>query len=207
MIASLTTSLVSRGFPVGTGGKEPTANARDLRDWGSVPGSGRPPGGGHGNRLQCSYLEDLKDRGAGWAMVHQVAKRRSRLKQLSMHAWVSRVAPVPDLESAIYQRKPDFLCWAIDSLDYSVDVRGLYFMTIMWLLTVIENIGCVLASQVMLVVKNPPANAGDIRDLGVIPGSGSSPGGGHSSPLQCSCLDNLMDRSPVGYSPWSQSRT
>ena len=39
LIASLTTSLVSRGFPVSTGGKEPAANARDLRDWGSVPGS------------------------------------------------------------------------------------------------------------------------------------------------------------------------
>ena len=36
----------------------------------------------------------------------------------------------------------------------------------------------------MLVVKNPPANAGDIRDTGLIPGSGRSPGGGHSNPLQ-----------------------
>ena len=36
----------------------------------------------------------------------------------------------------------------------------------------------------MLVVKNPPANAGDIRDTGLIPGSGRSPGGGHNNPLQ-----------------------
>ena len=42
--------------------------------------------------------------------------------------------------------------------------------------------------------KNPPANAGDIRDVGSIPGSGSSPGGGHGNPLQYSCLENLMDR-------------
>ena len=42
--------------------------------------------------------------------------------------------------------------------------------------------------------KNPPANAGDIRDVGLIPGSGSSPGGGHGNPLQYSCLENLMDR-------------
>ena len=50
------------------------------------------------------------------------------------------------------------------------------------------------ASQVALVVKNPPANAGGIRDLGLIPGSGRSPGGGHGNPLQYSCLENLMDR-------------
>ena len=45
-----------------------------------------------------------------------------------------------------------------------------------------------------LVVKNPPANSGDIRDMGLIPGSGRSPGGGHGNPLQYSCLGNLMDR-------------
>ena len=41
------------------------------------------------------------------------------------------------------------------------------------------------------VVKNPPASAGD---AGLIPGSGRSPGGGHGNPLQCSCLENAMDR-------------
>ena len=50
------------------------------------------------------------------------------------------------------------------------------------------------ASQVALVVKNPPANAGDIRDAGSIPGSGRSPGGGHGNPLQYSCLGNSMNR-------------
>ena len=50
------------------------------------------------------------------------------------------------------------------------------------------------ATQVALVVKNPPANAGDKRDAGMIPGSGRSTGGGHSNPLQCSCLENLHDR-------------
>src|SRR5574337_1315653 len=44
------------------------------------------------------------------------------------------------------------------------------------------------------VVKNLPANAGDIRDMGSIPGSGRSPGGRHGNPLQCSCLRNSMDR-------------
>ena len=50
------------------------------------------------------------------------------------------------------------------------------------------------ASQVALVVKNPSANAGDIRDVGSIPGWGRCPGGGHGSPLQSSCLENPMDR-------------
>ena len=50
------------------------------------------------------------------------------------------------------------------------------------------------ASQVALVVKNTPANAGDTRETGLIPGSGRSPGGGHGSPHQYSCLDNPTDR-------------
>ena len=45
-----------------------------------------------------------------------------------------------------------------------------------------------------LVVKSLPANAGDIRDAGLIPGLGRSPGGGHGNPLQYSCLENPMDR-------------
>ena len=44
------------------------------------------------------------------------------------------------------------------------------------------------------MVKNPPANAGDIRDMGSIPGLGSTPGGRHGNPLQYSCLENPMDR-------------
>ena len=49
-------------------------------------------------------------------------------------------------------------------------------------------------SQVVLVVKNRPANVGDVRDVGLIPGLGGSPGGGHGHPLQYSCLENPMDR-------------
>ena len=50
------------------------------------------------------------------------------------------------------------------------------------------------ASQVVLGVKNLPANAGNIRDMSSISGLGRSPGGGHGSPLQYSCLENPMDR-------------
>ena len=57
------------------------------------------------------------------------------------------------------------------------------------------------ASQVALVVKNPPANAGDIRDEGSIPGVGRFPGGGHGNPLQYSCMENPHgERSLAGYS-------
>ena len=50
------------------------------------------------------------------------------------------------------------------------------------------------ASQAVLLIKNLPANAGDIRDAGLIPGLGRSPGGGNGNPLQYSCLENPMDR-------------
>ena len=50
------------------------------------------------------------------------------------------------------------------------------------------------ASQVVLVVKNLPANAGDERDVGLIPGLGRSPGVGNGNPLQYSCLENPIGR-------------
>ena len=58
-------------------------------------------------------------------------------------------------------------------------------------------------SQAVLVVKNPSAKAGDIKDVGSIPGSGRSPGGGYGNPLEYSCLENPHgQRSLVDYSPW-----
>ena len=50
------------------------AKAGDIREPGSIPGSGRSPGGGHGNPLQYSYMKNPMDRGAWRAMVHRVAK-------------------------------------------------------------------------------------------------------------------------------------
>ena len=63
------------------------------------------------------------------------------------------------------------------------DIVPFLFITFLWLLT--------WASQVVLVVKNPTAKAGDV---GSSPGSGRSPGRGHGNPLQYSCLENPMDR-------------
>ena len=60
--------------------KNPAASAEDVRDKGSIPGSERSPGGGHGNPLQYSCLEKSMDRGAWWATVHRIAKSQTRLK-------------------------------------------------------------------------------------------------------------------------------
>ena len=54
--------------------KSTTANARDVKDMGSIPGSGRSPGEGHGNLLQQSCLENPMGRGAWQATVHRVGK-------------------------------------------------------------------------------------------------------------------------------------
>ena len=54
------------------------------------------------------------------------------------------------------------------------------------------------------MVKNPPASAGDIRDMGSAPGSGRFPGVGNGNPLQYSCLENSMDTGVwLGYSLWN----
>ena len=97
--------------------KNPLANVGDVRDAGLILGSGRSPGGRHGNPSQYSCLENPRDRGAWQA-----------------------------------------------------------------------------AAQEALVLKNPLANVGDVRDVGSTLGLGRSPGGGHGNPSQYSCLENPMDR-------------
>ena len=64
------------GFPGGSDGKASACNAGDP---GSIPGSGRSPGEGNGNSLQYSCLEIPMDGGVWWAIVHGVAKSRTRL--------------------------------------------------------------------------------------------------------------------------------
>ena len=71
-------SRLTLGFPGGTSSKELPATHRDLRDVGSIPGSGKFPRGGHGNPLQYSCLENPMDRGAWWATVHGVTKSQTQ---------------------------------------------------------------------------------------------------------------------------------
>ena len=65
--------------------KNMPANAGNVRDVGLSPGSGRFDGGGHGNILQYSCLENPMNRGAWRAIVHRFAKSQTQVKQLSMH--------------------------------------------------------------------------------------------------------------------------
>ena len=71
---SFFTIWATRGFPGGSSGKDPTCQWGDVRDMGSVPGLGRSPGGGHGNPLQYSCLENPMDRGVWQAAAHSVTK-------------------------------------------------------------------------------------------------------------------------------------
>ena len=66
--------------------KNPPASAGAVRDRGSIPGWGSSSGGGHGNPLQYSCLENLMDRGAWQATIHRLTKSQTWLKQLSRHA-------------------------------------------------------------------------------------------------------------------------
>ena len=72
----------TRGFSGWLSGKESTCNAGDTRDMGSIPGSGRCPGGGNGNPLQYSCLANSMERRTWQAIVHGVVKSRTLL---SMH--------------------------------------------------------------------------------------------------------------------------
>ena len=65
--------------------KNKPASAGDIRDIGSIPGCGKLPGGGHGNALQYSCLENPMDRGAWRATVQGVTKSQTQLKRLSMY--------------------------------------------------------------------------------------------------------------------------
>ena len=73
-----------RAFQVALVVKNLPANAGDIRDVGSIPGSGRSPGGGHGNPLQYFCLKNPVDRGTWWATIHRVTKSQRGLKRLSV---------------------------------------------------------------------------------------------------------------------------
>ena len=86
--------LITRGvFQVALVAKNTPASAGELWDVGSIPGSGRSPGGRHGNQLQDSCLEHPMDGGVWQATVHRVTKSQTQLKQLSTYnkgmGWLS----------------------------------------------------------------------------------------------------------------------
>ena len=78
-------TVITMGFPGGSVGKETICNAGDA---GVIPGLGRSPGGGYGNTLEYSCLENPMDRGAWWVIGHRVAKSQVLLKRLSTHTLI-----------------------------------------------------------------------------------------------------------------------
>ena len=74
-----------KGFPSGAAVKQSTCNAGDAGDIGLIPGSGRAPGGEHGNPLQYSCLENPMDRGAWWATVRGTAKSWTWLRDYHIY--------------------------------------------------------------------------------------------------------------------------
>ena len=92
------------GFPDSASSKGPACQCSRQKRWGSIHGSGRSPEGGHVNPLHYSYLENPMDRGAWWAAVHRLAKRRMWLKRLSTHRHVTLWNVV--LDSAMFKPFP-----------------------------------------------------------------------------------------------------
>ena len=85
------------------------ANAGDVRDMGYIPGLGRSSGGGHGNPLQVSFLENPIDRRAWWATVHRVTKSQTQLKRLSKHTPIqNKKFKRPKKKKRSYPESPAF---------------------------------------------------------------------------------------------------
>ena len=89
------------GFPGGTNGKEPACQCGDIKDTGLIPGLGRSPGGGHGNQLQYSCLENPIDRGAWRATDHGVAKSQADRSNMACMQAPSR-HKIPSMAPARY---------------------------------------------------------------------------------------------------------
>ena len=127
--------LLDSGLPWWPSGKESACSAGDK---GSIPGSGRSPGKGNGNSLQYSCLENPMDRGAWWATVHgsQTVSYNLATRQ----------------QQSTWQVLKYF--WAEYFKHFPEGLKRWFMQTPTW----------TGASQVVLVVKNPPANAGDAWD-------------------------------------------
>ena len=83
--------LFIRGSQVVLVVKNPPTSARDIKYMGSVPGSGRSPGGGHGKLHQYSYLENPMDRGACQAVVHRVAQSWTPLSDFTCTSFIRKL--------------------------------------------------------------------------------------------------------------------
>ena len=101
--------MLTLGFPNDSAVTKIACSAWDAGDAGSIPGSGRFPGGGHGNPLQYSCLENPMDRGVWQETVHWVAQGRTRLEWLSTHVEWRK-------EQSIYRFTTQFLPWVLEGM-------------------------------------------------------------------------------------------
>ena len=212
----------SPGFPDSSVGEKSACNAGDSR---SIFGSGRPAGEGIGYPLQYSGPDNSMD----W-IVHGVTKSQTWLSDFHFHGgglvpklcttlltlWtVAHQAPL-SMGFSRQEYWSGLLCCPpgdlpnpgtqplSPALQAVSCIAGGFFTG--WATRAAHVCVCVCvklrASQVALVVKNPPVNARELRDMGSVSGWGRSLGRGHGNPLQCSFLENPMDRSLLGYSLW-----
>ena len=123
-------------FPGSSDGKESACTAGDPV---SIPGSGRSPGEGNDNPLQCSFLENPMDRGAWWATIHGVAKNQTGLNDPHFNSASSVISIIHQFNSLIYQNIPQFI------------MSGFFWLS-NWLTTLVEYIrkGLCLAEDKIL---------------------------------------------------------
>ena len=146
-------------------------------------------GEGNGIPLQYSCLENPMDGGAWWAAVHRVDKSRTRLSDFTFTFHFHALEKEMVTHSSV-------LAWRIPGMGEpdGLPSVGLHRVGHDSSDLAAAAAGGSWASQVALAVKNLLADAGDVRDLGLTPGSERFPGGGHGNPLEYSCLENSMDR-------------
>ena len=161
-------------------------------------------GEGNGNPLQCSCLENPRDGGAWWAAVYGVTQSRTRLKRRSSSSSSSRKKDIV----LFFHYLTSFVKY-VPILPLSPQNAESTFIIIRTLLLSQWDMGqpCSLCegafTPVCLGGSDSKESACNVGDLGLIPGLGRSPGGGHGNPLQYSCLENLHgQRILVGYGPW-----
>ena len=167
-------------------------------------------------RIQCRYFVCLLLADTTQATCVPLTTRVSRVTSLSLTGLESRFQEAQTQFHKIYLCTLLYLKWITNKdllyrtgnsarwyvADWmGVECGGGWIHVYVWLSPFTETIRALLisyrpirASQVALVAKNPPANAGDVRDAGSIPGWGRSPGGEPGNPPQYSCLENPTDR-------------
>ena len=146
-------------------------------------------GEGNGTPLQYSCLENPMDGGAWKAAVHGVAEGQTRLSDLTFTFHFHTLEKEMATHSSV-------LAWTIPGTGEpgGLPSMGSHRVGHDWSDLAAAVAVTLIGEGGALVVKNLPANAGDIRDASSIPEPGRSPGEGHGNPLQYSCLENHMDR-------------